>query len=228
VSETETETEVPEQPAEEPAAEPERETDEQFEDEEAQMVVDQPAPEQHGRSPEELEQIRKKLDQSAKTWFRRVEELLGEDFEALVPCELCSFDIPGFHWPAEMQTPISEQHDRLLRVLREPSAPEYRPATQVRQCGDCEGYGKVLSGSKLPQHATVTCPACKGYGYIPPPVPGANGVVTAPVAPLEQAQEEEPEAPADADIWGSPRLLPDGQENPNYGKMPQYKIASLP
>lgn len=229
MSEQEAETtEVPEQPDADPIGEPDTEPDEPFEEPEPSAAVEQPQPVQHGRSPEDLEKMRKKLDQSAATWTRRVEELLGDDFGMLIPCELCSFDIPGFHWPAEIQTPISEQHDRLLRVLREPAAPEYRAATQVRQCGDCDGYGKVNSGSKLPQHSTVTCPACKGYGYVPPPVPGGNGVVTAPVAGIELAQEEEQEAPADADIWGSPRLLPDGQENPNYGKMPQYKIASLP
>ena len=30
------------------------------------------------------------------------------------------------------------------------------------------------------------------------------------------------------DVWGSPKILPDGMENPNYGKMPQYKNPTLP
>ena len=39
---------------------------------------------------------------------------------------------------------------------------------------------------------------------------------------------EGPVATGDVDIWGSPRLLDDGQENPNYGKMVQYKNPELP
>jgi hypothetical protein len=39
---------------------------------------------------------------------------------------------------------------------------------------------------------------------------------------------EEPLVTDGTDVWGSPKLLPDGQENPNYGKMPQYKNPTLP
>jgi hypothetical protein len=114
-------------------------------------------------------------------------------------------------------------------VLREPAAPDYLPATQTRACDQCAGWGKVLSGSRLAAHETVTCPACKGYGYVPPPIPSDNGYAqAAQVTPGGVGLEDESEPPADTDIWGSPRLLPDGQENPNYGKMPQYKIATLP
>jgi len=229
MSQTEVETgDVPEQveepePVEEPTPEPE--PDEEYE---AVATPEPEPPVQHGRTEAELEGIKKKLDTSANTWRRRVEELLGEDFAALTVCELCGEDIPGFHWPAELVQPASELQDRLLRVLREPAAPEYRAATQVRECDHCAGWGKVKSGSHLAQHELVTCPACKGYGYVPPPVPSGNGY--AEVAQVEGGGVggEETEPPTDSDIWGSPRLLPDGQENPNYGKMPQYKIATLP
>jgi hypothetical protein len=127
-----------------------------------------------------------------------------------------------------MTQATSDQHDRLLRVLREPAAPEYRLASQVRECDHCSGWGKVLSGSKVASHELVTCPSCKGYGYVPPPVPSDNGYSSAAQVDPGNMGGDESEPPADSDIWGSPRLLPDGQENPNYGKMPQYKIASLP
>lgn len=226
---TETPAEAPEQPDTEPETPPdEADTDTPDEDEaEAEAEQTTPPP---GISYEQLEQMRKKLDTSANTWRRRVEELLGEDFEMLTPCELCSFDIPGFHWPAELQQPISETHERLLNVLRQPAAPEYRDATQVRQCVDCAGWGKVKSGSRLASHETVTCPSCKGYGYTPPPVPTSSGNGYAEAVQIEGGGVggDQDEPPADADIWGSPRILPDGQENPNYGKMPQYKNPTLP
>jgi hypothetical protein len=250
---TETQLETPDAPGPEPDAPgPEPAPDEEipFEDPEPQMPPPDEQPTGEVRSEKELEALRKKLDTSANTWKRRVEELLGDDFGSLVPCELCSFDIPGFHWPAEIQTPISDQHERLLRVLIEPAAPEYREASNVHQCPDCAGWGKVNSGSRIASHTTVTCPACKGYGYVPPPVPGqsnyaqASGVQGAGIGQVAtngagvtfdtvsgevvDTGAEEPEPTPDADIWGSPRLLPDGQENPNYGKMPQYKSRELP
>jgi hypothetical protein len=38
----------------------------------------------------------------------------------------------------------------------------------------------------------------------------------------------EPAPAADSDPWGSPRLLHDGQPNPNYGRMPQYRDPNFP
>ena len=214
----------------EPGTDPAPETDEPFEQPDAEPDETAQAAPAVGTTPQEYEAIHKKLDASADTWRRRVADLLGDDFTLLVPCELCSFELPGFHWPVEVAKPVNETHERLLRVLREPAAPEYQAATSSRQCGDCGGWGKVLSGSRLAQHETVACPTCKGYGYVPPPVPSQNGYAeAAQVTPLGVGlEEDESEPPADADIWGSPRLLPDGQENPNYGKMPQYKDRNLP
>jgi hypothetical protein len=176
----------------------------------------------------QLEAKRKKLAQSATNWRNRVSELLGEEAQFLVPCELCEPDIPGFHFPAELVQPWSEQHARLLDVLRSPAALEYVAATDVRTCDTCNGHGKTTTGSRVPSHEAKVCAACNGYGYVPPPgvtrTPGADGVTPPTLAPA-------PEGPAvveDADAWGSPRLLPDGRENPNYGKMPQYKDGTLP
>ena len=251
MSETETEVTEPAEPVEDIPFEEPDEPGEQPPDEHPDLAEELgQAPQGEIRSEKELEALRKKLDTSANTWRRRVEELLGEDFDSLIPCELCSFDIPGYHWPAEIQQPIDETHDRLLRVLREPAAPEYREARTVSACNGCDGWGKVKSGSHLASHELVTCPDCKGYGYVPPPVPGqsgygaasgvqgsgiglaqenGSGVAFDPVSgEVITAGAEEPQPPEDADIWGSPRLLPDGQENPNYGKMPQYKVPTLP
>lgn len=181
-----------------------------------------------GRTPEEMESLRKSLDTSANTWRRRVESLLGDDFAALVPCELCGEEIPGFHWPAELLQPETELEARLVEVLRGPATPNYPPAQNVRPCTACEGWGKVSTGSKVPGKGVVNCPACRGFGYTPPPggaAVTADGLTGADELP---ALDDPEPPPAEADPWGSPRILEDGQENPNYGRMPQYKDASLP
>jgi hypothetical protein len=169
-----------------------------------------------------------KIARSAETFRRRVSDVLGEDALALVPCELCEPEIPGFHWPAELAYPRDEIHARLLEVLRTPSAPEYVADPGHKMCDACHGYGKVRTGSKVPGQEIGTCGPCRGYGFVPPP--GVNvqtGEIDA-AAGVHEAAPQDFGPPADRDPWGSPRILPDGQENPNYGRMPQFKNPSLP
>jgi hypothetical protein len=213
----------------EPAAEPEP-------DEAAEEEQDEPTPAENlaalEMSERDLEEMSKKLERSATTWRNRVSELMGEMAQGLVPCELCDPRIPGFHFPAEMEQPRDDLHAHLLEVLKNPAAPEYAPAQHVRQCVNCGGWGKVKSGSRVAGKELVVCPTCKGQGFqgdatVNPPAPfmaqPQNGTPE-----VEFPEEAQPLATGDTDVWGSPRLLDDGQENPNYGKMPQYKVPGLP
>lgn len=206
-------------------------------------------PDPLGITPEALDEMMTKLANSAKTWRKRVAELLGANFDALVPCELCEADIPGFHWPAELVQPENELHERLLYVLQTEGGPSFLPAPHVHECETCGGLGKVKTGSNVAGKTTVTCPTCLGAGYFPPPqrldraaVAGGDGgqseqagavVELAPGDPIEPPagpggepvpQWEDRSKP---DPWGSPGYLEDGQENPNWGRFPQYKDPSL-
>jgi len=217
-------TEAPQEP-DVPFGEPEPAGEEEEAEEAAEEAA---APEQTGLSIEELEKVRGKLDQSANTWRRRVRELLGDEADMLVECELCDPLLPGFHFPAEVEQPRDDLHAHLLDVLRTPSAPEYQQAQHVRRCQLCDGWGRVLSGSRVASKGEVACQMCKGQGFVgdaalpgQPPAQTGNGEVEFPA-------DTQPLVQDDADVWGSPRLLLDGQENPNYGKMPQYKDPSLP
>src|SRR2546423_12194395 len=87
-----TEPQEPDTPFEEPEPTTEPEAPEEPAQEPTQVVPE-------GMSIEELEKVRKKLDQSATTWRNRVSDLLGEEAQMLVPCELCDPLIPGFHLP---------------------------------------------------------------------------------------------------------------------------------
>lgn len=211
-----------ETPSDDPDAEPEPEDDPGDD-----PSATQPS-EAQGETPEALEKLRKKLDTSAATWKRRVEELLGDSFQFLVPCELCGDDILGFHWPAQDMQPINDVQTALLEVLRQPLAPDYLQAQDHRKCTACDGYGTVLSGSRKAGKTTLDCSACKGFGYTPPPTGGRPTIVNTETGEITEEPEGYTAPPEDADVWGSPRILDDGQENPNYGKMPQYKDASLP
>ena len=185
-------------------------------------------PEARGETEAELEEKRKKLAASATTWRNRVSAVLGEEAQFLVPCELCEPDIPGFHFPAEVMQPTSETHARLLEVLKPPVEPEYKAAGDVARCIHCDGLGKVTTGSRNPAQRLKTCVPCNGFGYQPPPGTPAGAPAAAVTPGAGAPSAEGPAVVEDADAWGSPRLLADGQENPNYGRMPQYKDPALP
>jgi hypothetical protein len=203
--------------------------DDDDDDEDEDEPADEPEPlPAESSSQAEIEAAMKKLATSAQTFRRRVADVLGEDAQHLVPCELCEPEIPGFHWPAEIAKPRDETHLRLLEVLRSPAAPDYVAAPGLRACGACEGWGKVRTGSRVAGQEIGTCGTCKGFGFVPPPgVNAATGEVDA-TANGPDAPPADFGPPADSDPWGSPRVMPDGQLNPNYGRMPQYKDATLP
>src|SRR5207302_1099497 len=101
----------------------------------------------------------------------------------------------------EWVTPVNELQARLLEVLKTPSAPEYRDAPNVRQCGTCGGWGQVLSGSHVAGKDRVLCPTCKGNGFqgdlaVAPLAPSSNGEVS-----FELPPDTEPLVTGDADIW---------------------------
>lgn len=176
----------------------------------------------------ELEEQRGKLARSAATWRRRVNEVLGETALHLQSCPLCEPDIPGFMFPPELVTPYDEVQARLLEVLKEPDQPFLNDATDADRCANCLGYGKVRTGSKVPGQETKACSVCRGFGYTPPPGVDTNGSAGGQVERVAAFASGDAPLTEDADVWGSPRILPDGQMNPNYGKMPQYKDATLP
>lgn len=181
-----------------------------------------------GMSEKEREQQQKKLDAEAKRHTERVAALLGDDAVDAILCPFCDPQLQGFLWPESLDHPRDEIHARMIEVLREPAKVEYLPDPNVERCSTCDGYGKTDTKSRVPGKDTKICDRCKGAGYFPPPGFGANGVVN-----IGEAQELVPaghheQVIEDADAWGSPRLMLDGQENPNYGKMPQYKNPDLP
>lgn len=179
-------------------------------------------------TPEKLEQRAKRTETSFKTYARAVERNYESDFAYLADCPLCPDQHKGFvdvrHAglvPDEIQNAVR----MYFGVAREK---DYAHSQTTRTCPECEGEGKVATGSHVPAHVTITCPSCKGYGYVPPPGhASSNGhedrPLTGPLAdlPVTQAYEE-------VDEWDEPRILPDGRENPNFGKMPNRKILVEP
>lgn len=88
-----------------------------------------------------------------------------------------------------LDAPISHEHER---------------------CPDCNGYGKVLTGSHVEGHVTADCGSCQGSGWIRPRAgyeKPSNGkhVATAPLYPgaTWNAEQEQWDAPPGEPPWSN-------------------------
>lgn len=186
----------------------------------------EPTPEPTPQQDEERQEAFKRIDASFKTFTRNVEKQLADEITDWLFCPLCaSGAVPGYvnrHDLGRVPEEVVANVQMFLGFARET---EYESAPGITTCTDCGGLGKVSTGSRVMEHMTITCPTCKGYGYVPPPggrasVHGENGTQEAAVREA-LADLETPER----DAWGEPRVLPDGTLNDNYGKMPQFKTV---
>jgi hypothetical protein len=222
--------------SEQPAESPEQGEEEEASESEGEPAEAEPsgeapsseAPVAATKTDAEWEKIGKSLDTRATTYRNAVSTLMGESAQDLVPCELCTPPFIGFHFPAASEQPRSDLHARLLAVLQRPTAVDIKQDPNTRACPTCEGLGELLTGSNVPGNERHKCPDCSGYGFVPPPGSAAptNGAADTRLAPV--GEHVAPLITDDTDAWGEPKLLPDGRENPNYGKMPQFKIQVPP
>ena len=181
-----------------------------------------------GVTPEQLEAAAKKVATSFKTYSNTVHRNYDGLPVSLVECPLCPDQHKGFvdayaagYVPQEIQDAVR----MYFGIAREQ---DYAASPHLHRCESCEGKGKVSTGSTVPEYATIGCDDCGGRGYVGlrPSVEGNSHVETGPTVyghdmPATQAFD-------DVDEWDEPRILPDGRENPNFGKMPNRKILVEP
>lgn len=228
---------VPEEPLEQPAtgAPDESELDLPAEDEEESgeeaPTEPEPEPEPEPAQPSSYARTQeqdKALTSEQKRHTERVSKILGDEATEVIVCPFCNPELQGFLYPGDLDHPRDEIHAKMIDVLRPAPSVEYVQDAETQTCERCRGEGQTLTGSNVPNYRTKVCSACNGFGYLPPPGSASNGNVPheparelVAVAHGEQAQDE-------TDAFGSPRLLNDGRENPNYGRMPQYKDPKYP
>ena len=214
-------------PADDEAADAEEpEPDDDDDDEAAAEPEPEPSTEPESQADKKQMQAATRAVQS---YARKIGEIFGEQANELLPCPLCGDTLwPGFVHLGDAGRAPNDTKNATMQFLGYARELDYKQAPSVRPCPTCDAEGKVATGSHVPEHKTIVCPDCKGYGYAPPPgaqatsTNGANITVTGPT--MVPSGNGSP----DTDPWGDPKLLPDGRENPNYGKMPQYKILIDP
>jgi hypothetical protein len=94
----------------------------------------------------------------------------------LVPCELCWYLTPGFHWPGDAAIQSEEQREAVLVAVGGglDAAPPLREAEGVVMCDRCDGYGELTYPTRREHTKTQPCPACTGAGYRLAPEPASN------------------------------------------------------
>lgn len=155
----------------------------------------------------------KKLDRATDTYSKKVVEILGDDLSGFIGCELCEPFYPGLRLPV----PLKADQLATLRVLIGlPALANFAQDRYSKVCDDCNGLGKVLTGSNVEQYRTVQCLGCRGKGWVPV---GDERRVQAIAQPDEPAPvlEGETEASPDVDPWGRPK------GDPDYGRLPGYE-----
>lgn len=175
------------------------------------------------RDDREIEAAAKKLKKHAETNANRIGAIMGEDAQYLEPCPRCMGGdpaipkTPGFVWPVNM-VPLIPEHKAAVKLsIGEGVEREYKAAQDASRCTDCDGLGKVDSGSQVPGQRHLTCQRCKGVGWIgsrsPASLPQAQNGVAESVPVLATGDDEGPQA----DPWG--RLPGD----PMYGVLPGFE-----
>lgn len=178
-----------------------------------------------------MEEAESAAKQSASDWKRfraRLETRWGDEAKHLTDCPLCLDQHKGLidvrhagMYPDEAVRVISEY----LGVVR---PVELKQLPNLRTCDVCGGEGDGLTGSNNPKYRKATCPACRGFGFLPPPSTGTATNGAAAPEGITFVEEAHPVAVGDVDSFGIARLLPDGRENPNWGRMPAHWDPQYP
>ena len=201
-------------------------------DEDVQFEEPEDASPQRGITEAQAEKAAKDAEADWKRFASRTLERWGPESANMVECPLCLPQHKGFidlrfagKVPQEVVRPIQT-------YLGLAQAVEYEQDSDTRTCPKCMGHGKTRTGSLVPTQATHMCATCSGYGFVPPPSgsPKPGGIMASVPnggSPSDPGLEEDFAHP-DVDEFQQPRILPDGRENPNYGRRPAYWIQVEP
>lgn len=179
-------------------------------------------------TPEDLDKANKQSITRFKVYANSITGYYEGLPVTLFECPLCPDQHKGFVDMRQAGRIPQEIQDAVRGYFGIAREQNYAHTSLYHTCETCEGKGKVATGSTVPEHQTVICPACGGRGYeslerqgVPVASVLTGPTVYTPEAPATQAYDE-------VDEWDEPRILPDGRENPNFGKMPNRKIPVEP
>lgn len=222
---TETQDEQPSEPEvpfeePEPDAAPDAEPDEASPDGgEPDAPDEQAEPEQEKPSDHAQMQAFDKAQKRAENYLKAVVEILGAAAQDLHGCPRCGDFLPGLILPHAIKPVTPEQRVAVKVSMGEDAEPMYVLHRDSAACADCQGWGKVLTGSHVRGQDKVQCPNCQGRGFVGPLSQRTTFPTPAPELVAVGDNGTEPEPAPETDPWG--RMKGD----PSYGVLPGFEVT---
>lgn len=212
-------TEVAEREALEAETEPEGEPDEEAAEELAEIEREQEqetAPEPEQSSLAQIE-AQNKAEKSEHTRHENaLKKIVGDHWAMFTECPLCQID--GYALPYEPGELGPEQRQAILAIMGEGPGQGLKPHPDLEMCAYCDGWGRLLTGSKNEGALTEICPKCSNQGYVmknAAPEQNGNQLYTPPPPPY--VPPFDPSA-VNHDKWGrDPGNLRYGQDPATNG-----------
>jgi DnaJ-class molecular chaperone len=104
-------------------------------------------------SPANVEKAMQAMEKENVRHAARVRQIMGADFDLVYPCSHCADFAAGF----TLTAPETQ--------------PEMLHGADYLRCGQCNGYGLVLTGALAEHGQTQTCLTCNGQGFVTRPAP---------------------------------------------------------
>lgn len=169
------------------------------------------------RDDEAMAQVFDKARKRADTYMKAVPDILGAAAADLSLCPRCTDLLPGFVLPPQVKPVVGDQ---LVAVKLSIGEGVERPLRQDRRafvCDDCDGEGKVLTGSHVRGQDKLKCENCNGRGWVGPRSATIGATAAGDNGYSDSAAEAVPEEKPAVDPWG--RMKGD----PLYGVFPGFE-----
>lgn len=170
-------------------------------------------------SPEAFEKMMVAAEKEAARHASAVGRIFGDEAVQLEVCPLCSPSVPGFITPAETH---DDGKAAIITALGLGPEESFLHEPGAEPCTECNALGRVLTGSKVPDHFDKLCSGCGGTGWTDPVQRQAiANRKAASEAVAANSTEHSIAAPvaltvAETDFMGRP------VGHVNYGRLPQY------
>lgn len=186
-------------------------------DDEHRFQVVEDAPPEPRSDDRDMGKRLKALDNEAERHAKRIREIIGEDADGLVQCELCAPNFGGWRF----DTAPNEDVTRRVRVaIGMPDLANYRPSATERKCDDCGGLGRVLTGSSVAGRETAPCDPCSGAGFVPTRPRQHPDAAPPPPPEAVNGGAHYPDDGVKRDMFGTPEGDPDYEKLPGARQRP--------
>lgn len=177
----------------------------------------EPESEPAGPSPEQMEKGFDKVAKGAKRYVSLVASVAEDLGQPLLQCPVCLPQIPGFVFDPS-QVPLAQaQLDGIKDLLGESHQPVLKQSPDAEPCNRCDGWGRLLTGSNVPNQQIIQCKVCRGRGWTGPEADLHPSEVPA-LAAVPNVEHDLPgDMTTEDDAWGTPR------DHPLWGIAPQYR-----